>query len=189
MTQSDPDSSKEYDPYELFTEELDLESFDLEQPPPGAIAEASFSTPDEDRLYTDELIRQNESASRSLFLSVIVAALISVGIGLWYLFTQQKPALPPTAPLPVPEQPPNGLPPELLAPLPPSAPISPNPNLPSKNPGVLPGNLPPNNSALPLQPSPGGVAVSPTNRPTLPAQPNPSAVPPPPPVVPENPGR
>jgi hypothetical protein len=189
MTQPDPDSSKEYDPYELFTEELDLESFDLEQPPPDVIdTEASLSTPDEDRLYTDELIRQNESASRSLFLSAIVAALISAGIGLWYLLAQQKPTPPTPAPLPVPEQPPVGLPPELLSP---SAPNAPNPNLPTQNPGGLPGNLPPNNSTVPFQPNPGGTVIPPTNSPRLPAQTNPGAVtpPPPPPAVPRNPGR
>lgn len=195
MTQPDPDSSQGYDPYELFTEELDLDSFDLEQAPleakSEAIAESPFSMQDEDRLYTDELIRQNEMASRSLFLSVLAAAVISVGIGLWYLLTQQKPTPQPTAPLPVPEQPivPS---PGLSTPIVPLTPL-PSPTVSPTVPGSLPGGLPsPNNSTRPAQPSPGGTVVPPTNRPNSSVQPSPSGavVPPPPPTaVPGNPGR
>jgi hypothetical protein len=187
MTQSDPDSPPEYDPYELFKEELDLDEFDLESTPPPtsqAIAthqeavDAPFVTQDEDRLYTDELIRQNEMASRSLFLSVITAALISVGIGLWYLLSQKPTPLPqPVAPLPVPEQPtlaPPGLGIPVLptAPMPPSNPSSTQvPSLAPSDSGTVPGNT-----------------LTPTN-PNLPSPPNPNSgiVPPPPPSPPVSP--
>jgi hypothetical protein len=182
MTQPDPDSSPEYNPYELFTEELDLDAFDLEQtPPPRTIAahqeptstaastETPFATQDEDRLYTDELIRQNEMASRSLFLSVIAAAVISVGIGLWYL--SQKPTPQIVAPLPVPEQP------AFAPPIVPS-PIAPSPIVPS-----IPN---PSNQIPPLAPTDSGVVPGglPTQKPTFPTQTSPSGetVPPPPPL-------
>jgi hypothetical protein len=179
MTQPDPDSSPEYNPYELFTEELDLDEFDLEQaPPPKAIAtyqesaEAPFATQDEDRLYTDELIRQNEMASRSLFLSVITAAVISAGLGLWYLLSQ-KPASPPqpVAPLPVPQQPVLA-PPGLDTPVLPTVP-TPSNQTPSLVPGDsvnAPGSVPTPTPTLPSQVSPSGVGVPP-----LPPPPPPTA--------------
>jgi hypothetical protein len=61
MTQPDPDSSPEYDPYELFKEELDLDEFDLESTSAPTAkgdsahqesVEAPFATQDEDRLYS-----------------------------------------------------------------------------------------------------------------------------------------
>jgi hypothetical protein len=187
MTQPDPDSSPEYDPYELFKEELDLDEFDLEStsaPTAKAIAthqeavDVPFVTQDEDRLYTDELIRQNEMASRSLFLSVITAALISVGIGLWYLLSQKPTPTPqPVAPLPVPEQPtlapPGfGIPVLPIAPTPPSNPSSTQvPSVAPSDSVTVPGNtLTPTNPNLP----------SPTN-------PNSGIVPPPPPSPPASP--
>jgi hypothetical protein len=191
MTQPDPDSSPEYDPYELFTEELDLDEFGLEStaaPAVGAIAthaeavETPFVTQDEDRLYTDELIRQNEMASRSLFLSVITAALISVGIGLWYLLSQ-KPTPPPqpVAPLPVPTQP-ALIPPDLNIPVIPTVPTSPSnpPSNPSSN--QLPP-LPPSDSVT----VPGNTVIP--NNPNLSSPTNPSGgiVPPPPPSAPASP--
>jgi hypothetical protein len=187
MTQPDPDSPLEYDPYELFKEELDLDEFDLESTPPPAsqaiathqaAVDAPFVTQDEDRLYTDELIRQNEMASRSLFLSVITAALISVGIGLWYLLSQKPTPTPqPVAPLPVPEQPvltPPGLGIPVLptAPTPPSNPSSTQvPSLAPSDSVTMPGNT-----------------LTPTN-PNLPAPTNPNSgiVPPPPPSPPVSP--
>jgi hypothetical protein len=186
MTQPDPDSSPEYDPYELFKEELDLDEFDLEStsaPTAKGTAthqesiEAPFATQDEDRLYTDELIRQNEMASRSLFLSVITAALISVGIGLWYLLSQkQAPTPPPVAPLPVPEQPaltPPGLGIPVLptAPTPPSNPSS--PQSPSSGSVTVPGNtLTPNNPNLTSPTNPSGGVVPPPPPPSPPVLPN-----------------
>jgi hypothetical protein len=197
MTHPEPDSSQEYNPYELFTEELDLDAFELEQPPSEVIpthsesVDASFITQDEDRLYTDELIRQNEMASRSLFLSVITAAAISVGIGLWYLLSQkQTPPSPPIAPIPVPEQPPVLSPPTFQNPAMPTLPIAPSgsvptlapplsggvpSNLPNSLPSNLPNNLPNNNlpnnnSGLPAQPSPNAVVPPPPpSAPTVPA--------------------
>jgi hypothetical protein len=203
MTQPEPDSSQEYNPYELFTEELDLDAFDLEETPPEVIAssqksaayqdsaEAPFVTQDEDRLYTDELIRQNEMASRSLFLSVVTAAAISIGLGVWY-FLSQKPTPPPQplAPLPVPEQP-SMLPPPTYNTNPtiPQLPVTPSdsiPNLPPTAPGSVPNNLP--NSV------PNGLPNSlpkglPNGNSVLPAQPSPNAavVPPPPPSTPASP--
>ena len=180
MTQSEPDSSPEYNPYELFTEELDLDAFDLEQPPsPRAIAAPQestsspestanpFATQDEDRLYTDELIRQNEMASRSLFLSAIAAAVISVGIGLWYLLSQ-KPTPQTVAPLPVPEQPafapPSQIQPSLTSPVVPSVPTNPSnpiPPLPPTDSGIVPGGLPTAKSIFPTQTNPSGADVPP----------------------------
>jgi hypothetical protein len=191
MTQPEPDSSQEYNPYELFTEELDLEAFGLEQTPPETVsaqsADASFITQDEDRLYTDELIRQNEMASRSLFLSVITAAAISIGIGLWYLLSQKPtPSPQPITPLPVPEQPAILPPPTVTNPMLPQLPLAPSGSVPTLSPTVpggapsnlpngLPNTLPNNNSALPTQPSS-----------------NPTVAPPPPPstqTLPSNPVR
>jgi hypothetical protein len=182
MTQPDPDSSPEYNPYELFTEELDLDAFDLEQTPPRTIAahpdststpdstDPPFATQDEDRLYTDELIRQNEMASRSLFLSALAAALISGGIGLWYLLSQ-KPTPQTVSPLPVPEQP-------AFAP-----PIVPSPTAPSP---IVPSIPNPSNQIPPLAPSDSGVMPGglPTQKSTFPTQTSPSGetVPPPPPL-------
>jgi hypothetical protein len=186
MTQPDPDSSPEYNPYELFTEELDLDAFDLEQtPPPRTIAahqeststaastEPPFATQDEDRLYTDELIRQNEMASRSLFLSVIAAAVISVGIGLWYLSQKPTPTPQPVAPLPVPEQP-AFAPPIVPSPITPSIPTNPSnqisPLAPTDS-GVVPGGLPTSKPTFPTQTSPSGETVPPP--PPLPGKSNP----------------
>jgi hypothetical protein len=170
MTQPDPDSSPEYNPYELFTEELDLDEFDLEPPPTSKTiatysesAEVPFVTQDEDRLYTDELIRQNEMASRSLFLSVITAAIISVGLGLWYLLSQKPTPTPqPVAPLPVPEQP-LLAPPSLNTPVLPTVP-APSNQVPSLVPGDsvnAPGNVLLPSPSLPSQASPRGGTVPP----------------------------
>jgi hypothetical protein len=173
MTQPEPDSSQEYNPYELFTEELDLGAFELEQQSEAISAhsesaDASFIIQDEDRLYTDELIRQNEMASRSLFLSVITAAAISIGIGLWYLLSQ-KPAPPPEtiAPLPVPEQP-SMLPLPTYSPAIPQLPVTPSgsmptlsPTVPGSVPSIVPNGLPNNKSVLPVQPSPNATVVPP----------------------------
>jgi hypothetical protein len=180
MTQPDPDSSPEYNPYELFTEELDLDAFDLEQtPPPRTIAahqestsppastETPFAPQDEDRLYTDELIRQNEMASRSLFLSAIAAAVISIGIGLWYLLSQ-KPTPQPVAPLPVPEQP------AFAPPIVPSIPTNPSNQIPPLAPtdsGIVPGGLPTSKPTFPTKTSPSGETVPPP--PPLPGKSNP----------------
>jgi hypothetical protein len=181
MTQPDPDSSPEYNPYELFTEELDLDAFELEQtsPPrtitsPPASTETPFANQDEDRLYTDELIRQNEMASRSLFLSAIAAALISVGIGLWYLLSQKPAPTPqPVAPLPVPEQP-AFAPPIVPSPIAPSIPTNPSNQVPPLNPtdsGVVPGGLPTQKPTFPSETSPSGETVPPP--PPLPGKSNP----------------
>ena len=193
MTHPEPDSSQEYDPYELFSEELDLDAFELEQTPPETIsahsesADASFITQDEDRLYTDELIRQNELASRSLFLSVITAAAISIGLGLWYLLSQ-KPTPPPQpiAPLPVPEQP-SMLPlPTYTNPVIPQLPGAPSDSIPTLSP-TAPGNVP---SSLPNGLPSNSPNTLPKNSSVLPVQPSPNAtvVPPPPPSTPTLPG-
>jgi hypothetical protein len=170
MNPPDPDSSLEYDPYELFSEELDLDALGLEPPSPEQSMDVPFTTQDEDRLYTDEVIHQNETASRFLFLSVLAAGAISIGIGLWY-WLEQKPTPPPqNAPIPVPE-------PLFQPPLPSSSPSAVNP----PNSVVPPGQtLPPSDSGV----IPGG---NPSPRTTLPAQPNSvngGAVAPPPPPLP-----
>jgi hypothetical protein len=197
MTHPEPDSSQEYDPYELFSEELDLDAFELEQIPPETIpahsesADASFITQDDDRLYTDELIRQNEMASRSLFLSVITAAAISLGLGLWYLLSQKTTPPPqPLAPLPVPEQPSMLPPPTNTNPVIPQIPLAPSDSIPALPP-TAPGNVP---SSLPNGLPSNSPNTLPNNSSVLPTQPSPNAtvVPPPPPstpTLPVNPGR
>jgi hypothetical protein len=170
MTNSEPPSSPDYDPYELFKDELDLD-FDLdletesEQPPIDVPSASPYAAQDEDRLYTDEIIRQNEMASRFLFVSMIVAGVISAGVGLWYLAVRKPTPPPQSAPLQVPEQPP-------IAPLP-SLP----PNFPSNGSVIpspaMPNQTPPINSGA----VPGGVAPKvPTT-----ASPNVSGTTPPPP--------
>jgi hypothetical protein len=177
MNPPDPDSSKEYDPYELFSEELDLDTLGLESPSPEQTAIPLMpQEQDEDRLYTDEVIQQNETASRFLFLSVIAAGVLSLGIGVWYLLAQKPTPPPPNAPLPVPDplfqspQPGLSLPPNA----PPNATVPPRQTLPPSNSGAIPGG----------QPSP---------RATLPAQPNAvnggTSAPPPPPLPPQTSGQ
>jgi hypothetical protein len=169
MTNPEPRSSPEYDPYELFKDELDLD-FDVEaeseQSSTASIDTDATVAPDDDRLYTDEVIRQNEAASRFLFASVIAAGVISVGFGLWYLLAVRQATSPQqTTPLQVPEQPPltplPTLPPNLSAPTAPSRPLppvdavpgtsSPNGSAPSPNPTVpgLSGTTPPPPPASP----------------------------------------
>ncbi|WP_404788289.1 hypothetical protein [Altericista sp. CCNU0014] len=164
MNQTDPDSSQEYDPYELFSEELDLDSLGMESPAPEQPEEAPFLSRDEDRLYTDEVIHQNETASRFLFLSVIAAGAISLGIGLWYLLAQKPTPPSPTAPLPVPEQPFQPPQPSFSLPAtPPNATVPPGQTLPPSNSGAIPGAQPPADPTLPAQPNAvnGGATVPP----------------------------
>ncbi len=176
MNPPDPDSSLEYDPYELFSEELDLDALGLEPPSPEQSIDIPFTTQDEDRLYTDEVIHQNETASRFLFLSVIAAGAISIGIGLWYLLAQKPTPPPPTAPLPVPTQqlpppqpnfglpatPPNSLP---------NSVVPPSQTLPPSNSGAIPRGQPSPSATLPAQPnSVNGRAVAPPPPPPLPSK-------------------
>lgn len=170
MAPPDPNSLPDYDPYELFKDELDLD-FDEPEPeqPPIDVAQVPTYTPqDEDRLYTDEVIQENEMASRVLFVSVIAAGLISGGIGLWYLAVRQSPPVPQNTPLPVPSQPPIA-PPSGVNPVQPIAPTAlPNPSLPPTDSGVVPDP----NSPIPTGlPSPGAVNPSGLGTPMPPAPP------------------
>lgn len=171
MNPPEPDSSKEYDPYELFPEELDLDTLGLESPSPERTAIPLIpQEQDEDRLYTDEVIQQNETASRFLFLSVIAAGAISLGIGVWYLLVQKPTAPPPTAPLPVPE-PLSPQPTFNLPATPPNATVPPRPNLSPSNSGAVPGGQPSPRATLPAQPnSANGGTLAPPPPPPMPPQ-------------------
>jgi hypothetical protein len=167
MTNPEPRSSPDYDPYELFKDELDLD-FDVEaEAEQSSTVSSSEATtaPDNDRLYTDEVIRQNEAASRFLFASVIGAGIISISLGLWYLLAMRQATSPQqTTPLQVPEQPP-------LTPLPPLSPNLPTPTAPGQT-------LPPVDN-IPGT-GPNGSTTSPN--PTVPGLSG--STPPPPPATP-----
>jgi hypothetical protein len=142
---------------------------------------------DEERLYTDAIIRQNENASRFLFFSFMMAGLVSIGLGCWYIFAQQqtKPT-PLNTPLQVPNVPP--LSPALpdLNITPPPLPTS-NPS-PTETPGILQPPLGTPNTSPPKPKSPEGSSnrsfSQPGNspKPTGTVQVNPTLPPPPPPT-------
>jgi hypothetical protein len=136
MTHSDPSSPLEDDALDFLAESLD--SPDPEQTELSRVA--PDSSRDEDRLYTDEFIRQNERSSRTMFLSFICAGVICAGVGVWYLVTRsQQPQ--PTTPLQVPEQPsltlPNSSPGATSLP---TKPLLPGQSLPPTDSGVMPGD-------------------------------------------------
>jgi hypothetical protein len=173
MTHPDPSSSDyEYDIPSLFAEELDRDD-------PTVVdeaGEADYVSRDEDRLYTDELMRQNEMASRVLLLSVFVSGAICVGLGGWYFYAQKQSQPSQNTPLQVPTQPPASplptLPPNLsnLSP----APVTPGQTRPPSDSGILPNTLPNANPTLPIQPSQNaaGNAVNPPPPPPLPSSTN-----------------
>jgi hypothetical protein len=170
MTNPDPSSPLEDDALDFLAE--NLENLEPEEKTSVEFTEAPYSAPDEDRLYTDNIIRQNEAASRFLLLSVLGAGLICIGVGIWYLIARNQAQPTQTAPLQVPEQP-------SFAPLPslnPSGTALPTTPLPRQ---VLPGQtLPPTDSGI----LPGNSAESskvPSSKTNLP---NTSPTPPPPPI-------
>ncbi len=167
MTNPDP-STHEDNALDFLAESLDPEDRSLPEPSrldPG-------SARDEDRLYTDEFIRQDEQSSRVLFISFIGATAICIGVGLWYFFVRsQTPQT--SAPLPVPEQPslmsPNFSPGQTV----PTVPL-PSQSLPPTDSGVMSGEKPLSNpSATPKNAAPQSSSNSPLTSPSL--------VPPPPP--------
>jgi hypothetical protein len=173
MTKPDPSSPLEDDAFDFLAETLEPE-----ERPSTEFTEAPYSAPDEDRLYTDSIIRQNEAASRFLLLSVLGAGVICLGVGIWYFITQSQTKLEQTAPLQVPEQP-------SFTPLP-----SPNPN------GNLPPTAPLPGKAIPGQAIPGqaippsdsGILPENSTEPSLDPSPetnlsNTSPTPPPPPTA------
>ncbi|NJM77586.1 MAG: hypothetical protein HC852_19665 [Acaryochloridaceae cyanobacterium RU_4_10] len=170
MTNPDP-SSSDYDIHSIFEEELDRVDRDLID----ETDEVDYTTRDEDRLYTDELMRQNEMASRVLLLSVLISGVISVGLGCWYFYAQNRSQPSQNAPLQVPTQPP-------VSPLPAlnpnsnnfsPAPLNPGQTQPPTDSGILPNTLPSANPTLPFQASPNaaGTAVTPPPPPALPSSP------------------
>jgi hypothetical protein len=165
MTNPDPSSPLEDDALDFLAE--NLENLETEEKTSVEFTEAPYSAPDEDRLYTDNIIRQNEAASRFLLLSVLGAGIICAGVGIWYLIARNQAQPQPTSPLQVPEQP-------SFAPLPslnpsgtalPTSPlpgrVSPGQTLPPSDSGILPGNS--------ADPSPK--ANLPNNAPTPPPPP------------------
>ena len=183
MTHSDPSS----EPNRISP--IDDEAEALWEPLTGrneSTSEDKDAFKDEERLYTDAVIRQNENASRFLFFSFMLAGLVSIILGFWYVIAQQQTK--PTqfnTPLQVPETPP-------LSPVLPDLNITPPP-LPTTNPSPggspgtlpspldIPGSSPPNSTQTsPNRPaSPSGVSPKPI--PTA-GQINPSLPPPPPPT-------
>jgi hypothetical protein len=172
MTKPDPSSPLEDDALDFLTENALTENLEYEEQPSVAFTEAPYSAPDEDRLYTDNIIRQNEAASRFLLLSVLGAGVISLGVGIWYFIARNQAQPQQTAPLQVPEQP-------SFAPLPSLNPGTTTlPNLP------LPGKVSPGQA---LPPSDSGILPENSVEPsTLPSPktslPNTSPTPPPPPT-------
>jgi hypothetical protein len=167
MNNPEPSPSPDYDIHELFREELGSDEVIAED-----AGEPAYSLQDEDRLYTDEFMRQNEQASRFLLLSVIGAGLISIGIGGWYLFSQNRSQPQQNVPLQVPEQPPvTPLPSFNNSPSLPNMPSAPGQKLPPTDSGIIPNTLPSGNSTLPPQVSPnipGAVTTPPPPPPETP---------------------
>lgn len=170
MTKPDPSSPLEDDAFDFLAETLaPEESTSVE------FTEAPYSAPDEDRLYTDSVIRQNEAASRFLLLSVLGAGVICLGVGIWYFIAQSQTTPEQTTPLQVPEQP-------SFTPLPN---LNPNGNLPPTNP--LPGKTIPGQT---IPPTDSGIAPENSTEPSLVPSPktnlpNTSPTPPPPPTSPQ----
>jgi hypothetical protein len=174
MTHPDTSSSSdyEYDIPSLFAEELDRDD-------PTVVdeaGEADYVSRDEDRLYTDELMRQNEMASRVLLLSVFVSGAICVGLGGWYFYAQKQSQPFQNTPLQVPTQPPASPLPTLTPNLNnfSPAPVAPGQTQPPSDSGILPNTLPNANPTLPIQPSSNtsGAAVTPPPPPALPSSTN-----------------
>jgi hypothetical protein len=155
MKNPDPSSPFEDDALDFLAESLD--------PADRPSAEASKVLPDsvrdEDRLYTDEFIRQDERASRALLLSFICAGVISLGVGIWYLATRSQ-APQPNVPLQVPEQP--SFPTPRLNPSQTVLPNSSGQSLPPTDSGVMSGEKP-GATSLPsaLKTPPSGLSTPP----------------------------
>jgi hypothetical protein len=187
MTHSDPSS----EPNRISP--IDDEAEALWEPLTGRnenTPEDQNSFKDEERLYTDTVIRQNENASRFLFFSFMLAGLVSIVLGFWYIIAQQQNN--PTqnnTPLQVPETPP-------LTPILPDLNITPPPlptNSPSpggnsddlQSPLSTPGSSPTNSAGTPSpgapsnRPNQSGLLTKPTPgegqiNPTLPPPPQPT---------------
>jgi hypothetical protein len=179
MTHSDPSSS--HDPNRISP--IDSEADALWEPLPlgkeDAPSDDSSFVKDEERLYTDAIIRENENASRFLFFSFMLAGLISLILGLWYVVARQQSQTEPNAPLEVPTTPP--LPPDLNitppplpnnTPIPTGTPFLPG-RIPTSSPLETPASSPGNNSRTTMPGSPRNNAGQPT-----------APLPPPPPPTP-----
>lgn len=150
--------------------------------PMNAILDQTFQDEiDNERLYTDEFIRANENASRSLFLGFLGAALLGTSLVAWFILSQPDDPVQPT--------------PDPVLSVPPTAIPNLDPNVPS--PGSVPNqptNVPPGGNVqtpvfpvAPINPvAPNGDTSGTSSTPS----PSPSSllpegvVPPPPPVVP-----
>lgn len=143
---------------------------------------------DEERLYTDAVIRQNENASRFLFFSFMLAGLVSVILGFWYIITQQQTQPTPiNTPLQVPNIPPLSPTSPVLNITPPPLPTNnPSPGVPSspQSPLQTPGSAVPNpnstgttsnqsfgQSGLSVKPAPEAGQINPTLPPPPPPTP------------------
>jgi hypothetical protein len=174
MTKPDPSSPLEDDALDFLAESLEPQ----EQTPVQGTEASPYTAKDEDRLYTDDFIRQNESAARFLFLSVLGAGMICIGVGIWYVMSRNQTQPEQSTPLQVPVQP-------SFAPLPP---LKPNPPLPGQ---FAPGQTLPPSDSVPLDSLPSDSGTRPGNpsespflqQPSNPNLPLNSPVPPPPPAA------
>ncbi|MCM1981441.1 hypothetical protein [Lyngbya confervoides] len=126
--------------------------------------------PDEERLYTDEFIRANEKASRSLFLGFLGLALLGTAVVAWFVLSnssQDDPEAPSEQPVQVPAPPPVDFnleqsPVTIPSPVP-GAPVeSGDQPVNSTQPPVFPANPPDSSTSLPQSsPIPGGPVPSP----------------------------
>ncbi len=178
MTTPDPILPPDQDPHQPPDADDSALWETLQSPPIAAGSERvesepdqvlAYPTQDEDRLYTDEFIRQNESESRLLLVSFVTAGLIMVGLGIWYVMSQGQSEPQPPAPISVPEQP--------LAPLPGSEltpPVNPLPTGAPQVPLVPEGStdsLAPQTSPAPDTVNPEGAGeVTPPPPPPLPTE-------------------
>ncbi|NCJ07841.1 hypothetical protein GS597_15260 [Synechococcales cyanobacterium C] len=148
MTHPDPSNPADQAP-----ETIDVSAKAMETRSDG-----TFTLPqDDDRLYTDEFIRDNENASRQLLISFVTFFVVGLGAMIWFLVTQNSPE-----PIEEPIEPPP--PPTDLQPLPPSLPnddqLPAQPGFPLPEPPLSPGvpdQLPDTGEDVPAFPVPEGV--------------------------------
>lgn len=113
MQTPDPNRPIQYDPADTFDDdpaEMSHAPPDLD-PLDALLSEESSSEKDDERLYTDEFIRANESASRSLFLGFLGIALLATSLLAWFILSQpQNEPEVPQSPVTVPDVPPDNIP-------------------------------------------------------------------------------
>ena len=174
MKTPDPDGSLNYGQADELDRELNNRSTTRGSDPLNTLLKDEFDREiDDERLYTDEFIRANENASRSLFLGFLGIALLGTSLFAFFVISQpeeeertpspesiQVPSIP-TAPIPI-----------NPTPAIPTVPLNPNPSVPSNstNPPQSPLVFPVN----PANPNPGNLRTESSGT---------SNPPPPPPAI------